>query len=252
MMTQSPIALVRALHAEILKLKRTLALGLVFITPLAIVGLMFIASLTTQGKADPGFNAWDAFADLIFAFWSLLMLPLFITLETALLSQLESTEKLWKHLFALPIPRAALYMAKLLVGAGLIGLSTMVLWVGTLLAGYTLRWLKPGIGFEFPIPWLETLQAALLSYAAAWLIMALHTWISLRWQSFTLSVGVGMIATVIGAFLTIGSERWARVYPWALPSMVTSDDAQVLMLGVVGGIIVAGAGCWNMIRQDVL
>ena len=250
------IALSRATSAEILKIKRTLALRLAFITPLAIVGLMFVATLLQQGTADPNVNAWDGFSEVIFLFWSLLMLPLFITLETALLSELESTEKHWKHLFALPIPRSALYMAKLLVGAGLIALSTMVLWGGILLAGLSLRWLRPGIGFEFSIPWFETLQTALLIYLAAWLIMALHTWISLRWRSFTGSVGVGMIATVIGVFITVGSERWARFYPWMLPSMAMGNDGQivlqVLMLGIIGGIIVTIAGCWDMIRQDVL
>lgn len=250
------IALSRATSAEILKIKRTLALWLAFITPLAIVGLMFVATLLPQGNTDPNVNAWDGFSELIFLFWSLLMLPLFITLETALLSELESTEKHWKHLFALPIPRSALYMAKLLVGAGLIALSTMVLWGGLLLAGYSLRWLKPGSGFEFSIPWFETLQTAFLTYLAAWLILAFHTWISLRWRSFTLSVGVGMIATVIGVFITVGAERWARFYPWMLPSMAMGNDGQivlqVLLLGIMGGIVVAIAGCWDMIRQDVL
>ncbi len=64
-----------------------------------------------------------------------------------------------------------------------------------------------------------------------------------------------MIATVIGVFLT-NSEKWPRFYPWTLPSMMMSGDSsivlQVLMLGIIGGIAVAIAGCWDMIRQDVL
>ena len=250
------IALARATSAELLKLKRTLALWLAFITPLAIVGLLFMGSVLQPGEADPDVNAWDAFSQIILVLWGLLMLPLFITLETALLSELESTEKHWKHLFALPIPRAVLYLAKLLAAAGLIALSTTVLWSGILLAGTSLRWLRPGLGFEFSIPWLETLQAALLTYLAAWLILALHTWISLRWRSFTLSVGLGMIATVIGLFLTISSEKWARFYPWTLPSMAMNSDPhivlQVLLLGILGGIVATIAGCRDMIRQDVL
>jgi lantibiotic transport system permease protein len=249
------IALSRATSAELLKIKRTLALWLAFITPLAIVGLLFVATLMGQGEAAPGFNAWDDFTQLIFTFWSLLMLPLFITLETALLSELESTEKHWKHLFALPIPRAVLYLAKLVVGAGLIALSTMVLWGGILLAGTSLRWLKPGTGFDFSLPWVETLQTALLTYLAAWLILALHTWISLRWRSFTGSIGLGMIATVIGLFLTVSSQTWASFYPWALPFMAMGNNVrivlQVLMLGITGGAVVTIAGCWDMIRQDV-
>lgn len=250
------IALSRAISAEILKTKRTLALWLAFITPLAIVGLIFAANLVQQGEADLDFNAWDAFTQLIFAFWCLLMLPLFITLETALLSELESTEKHWKHLFALPIPRSVLYIAKLLVGAGLIALSTMVLWVGMLLAGYSLHWLKPNSGFGLSIPWFETLQTALLTYLASLLILALHTWISLRWQSFTLSIGLGMVATVIGVFLTLNSQRIASFYPWMLPSVAMGSDnnmvLQALVLGIIGGIVVTIAGCWDMIRQDVL
>jgi len=65
-----------------------------------------------------------------------------------------------------------------------------------------------------------------------------------------------MIATVIGVFITVGSERWARFYPWMLPSMAMGNDGnivlQVLMLGILGGVVVAIAGCWDMIRQDVL
>lgn len=250
------ITLSRAISAETLKIKRTLALWLAFITPLAIVGLMFAASLLQQDTADPNFNAWASFTQLIFTFWCLLMLPLFITLETALLSELESAEKHWKHLFALPIPRSLIYIAKLLVGAGLIALSTIVLWGGMLVAGYSLHWLKPGIGFGVSIPWFETLQTALRTYLAAWLILALHTWISLRWRSFTLSIGLGMIATVIGVFLTISSERWPSFYPWALPSVAMSSDGQfvlqAIMLGIVGGTVVTIVGCWDMIRQDVL
>lgn len=250
------IALSRATSAELLKLKRTLALWLAFITPLAIVGMMFAATLTQRDVASPDVNGWDGFTRIIFLLWGLLMLPLFITLETALLSELESAEKHWKHLFALPIPRSVLYIAKLLVGAGLIALSTIVLWGGMLLAGYSLRWLKPGFGFEVSIPWFETLQIALFTYLAAWCILAFHTWLSLRWRSFTLSVGFGMIATVIGVFFTISSERMASFYPWMFPSMAMGNDVlivfQVVILGIIGGIIATIVGCWDMIRQDVL
>lgn len=249
------IALTRAFRAEMLKIKRTLALWMVFLTPLAIVGLSIVASIIQRAQGKPEGNAWDNFSQSNFLLWGLLMLPLFISLETALLGQLEIADKNWKHLFALPIPRSALYAAKLMMGAGLVGLSTVVLWGGILIGGYFLRWVTPGMGFEAAVPWAETLQTALFSYLAAWFILALHTWVILRWQSFTLSVGLGMIATVLGVFLT-SSASWARFYPWALPSLAMSGDrslvTQALLFGVIGGILVAAAGCWDMVRQDVL
>ena len=48
--------------------------------------------------------------------WAILALPLFITLETALLAQTEHSEKHWKHLFALAVPRWVYYAAKWLTG----------------------------------------------------------------------------------------------------------------------------------------
>jgi hypothetical protein len=56
--------------------------------------------------------------------WCLLGLPHLVALETALLAGSEHRENTWKHLFALPIPRWTICAAKLLVGSGLVGLST--------------------------------------------------------------------------------------------------------------------------------
>ena len=47
------IALSRATGAEILKIKRTLALWLALITPLAIVGLMFVANDLPRPSGQP-------------------------------------------------------------------------------------------------------------------------------------------------------------------------------------------------------
>lgn len=248
------ISLWRSLTAEVLKLKRTLALWMVFIAPLAIAGFIFAVTLSRElNDASP--DPWDQFSSIVLTLWGLLMLPLFVALEMALLGGLESTEKQWKHLFVLAIPRPALYGAKLLVGLGLIGLSTLVLWGGMLAAGWGLRWLRPDLGFAAPAPWLSMLQAVGRTYLAAWLVLALHLWLSLRWQSITLALGIGMTATVLGAFL-IRSARWSPWYPWVLPGVTLlgtpSGQAQALLLGGIGGLVAALLGCWDVVRRDVL
>src|SRR5574340_188865 len=115
-------ALVRALSAELLKLKRTLALWLAFALPAVIVFLFFLnyfqrGEFLIREDAD----SWKWLAQNVLILWSMLFLPLFTALETALLSGLEHSEKNWKHLFALPIPRWTIYTAKLLAGLGLLG-----------------------------------------------------------------------------------------------------------------------------------
>ena len=93
------IVLVRALSAEILKLKRTLALWLVVIAPSVIVVTRFL-EWTRYGERMVylDVNPWTRFAQSILTIWGMLMLPLFIILEMALLSSYEHAEKQWKHL----------------------------------------------------------------------------------------------------------------------------------------------------------
>ena len=63
------------------------------------------------------------------------MMPLLIALVTALLNGIEHSDKQWKHLFALPVPRWAVYFAKLIVAQGLILTSTLVLALFTAIVG---------------------------------------------------------------------------------------------------------------------
>lgn len=53
------------------------------------------------------------------AVWAVFMMPLLITLETALLNGIEHGDRQWKHICALPIPRHALYLAKFVVAQAL-------------------------------------------------------------------------------------------------------------------------------------
>src|SRR5258708_9344694 len=100
--------LIRALHAEILKLNRTLALAMVFIAPLAVNLLAWFVILRSRGQSDA---PWTQFANNTMFVWSVLMMPLFVTLETALLGGLDPGAADWKHLFALPIPPWTIFAA---------------------------------------------------------------------------------------------------------------------------------------------
>ena len=117
--------LIRILDAERLKLRRTLALWMAFVAPLSVVFYIVVAFLVGGEEAPPPSheNVWDEFSQVVSIFWALLMLPLFVTLQTALLGGLEHRNAQWKHLCALPIPRWAIVLAKQILAAGLMALS---------------------------------------------------------------------------------------------------------------------------------
>jgi len=251
------ITLSRALSAEVLKTKRTLTLGLAFLAPLAVAFLEFVMHMQMGERAmKPGAEAWISLSQHSLILWTLLMLPLFVTLETGLLSALEHNNKTWKQLYALPLPRWAIYAAKQFVSMGLIGLSMIFLFAMIVGIGLLLNRFRPTLGFAAPIPWPTIVQAYLLTYLASWLIISLHLWVSAHWPSFVVAMGVGIVATVAGV-LVIESD-WARVYPWTLPGLVAINfmegDAVTaeLALGIVGGIVAALAAGWEVTRHDVL
>ena len=250
--------LLRAVSAEMLKMKRTLALWMVFIAPMVVVVLTFLQiymqEVPKRQLPSPD-EAWLRLASVITQLWSFLMLPLFITLETALLGGLENVEKQWKQLFALPVPRWTIYTAKLLICSALIAASTFVLWAGTVAAGLLLHRAVPEFGNSGAPPWWAMLKMTLLTWLASWFIIAIQTWISLRWRSFSLAVGIGMSGTVVG-FIVMQSEKWGKFYPWALPMTTMAGEGKNMQFavtyGIVGGIILGIIGCWEMTRRDVL
>jgi hypothetical protein len=109
------MSLVRALHAELLKLKRTLAFRVVFVLPLLIALLQFFVILRTKTYAC-GFNLWQTHPTNSFQIWAVFMMPLLIALVTALLNGIEHSDKQWKHLFALPVPLRVHHLASITRG----------------------------------------------------------------------------------------------------------------------------------------
>jgi hypothetical protein len=251
-------SLVRALRAEALKMKRTLALWLAVIIPFAGAALQFMV-FSQRGEVSlrGAGNAWIPFGQQVFVFWSLLMLPLFVTLETALLGGLEHKDDHWKHLYALPLPRWTMYTAKQVVAMALVGLSIVALVGFSLLAGFGLRLLQPGLGFEGGIPWAMLLKYTVVTFPASWLIISIHTWVGLRWHSFVVAVAFGIVMTISGVIVV--NAEWGSFYPWALPGLSASSfnkgmplPLPELLFAITGGLVVAFIGGWEVTRRDVL
>ena len=250
-------ALLRALSAESLKMRGTLALWMCLIAPATVVAL-YVLQITFSrfgqrtGAPDPA-AAWFMFAQSILVLWFFLMLPLFVTLQSALLAGLEHGERQWKHLLALPAPRAVHYLAKLLMLVGMVLAAFLVLVALIPAGGLILMLVKPALGLAGWPDWGWLLGRAASGFAACLLIIALQTWVAIRWRSFTVAVSVGMSATVVG-FLVGQSERFGHWYPWSMPMQVLASEGRhlgfVLWAGVAGGLLVAAAGLADFLRRE--
>jgi hypothetical protein len=250
--------MLRAIRAEVLKLNRTLALVLAILAPLSVNGLMWLGVIRTQ-TVPPDF--WKSVASNVLFFWGVMMMPLFIALESALLAGLDHNANSWKHLYALSIPRWTIYMAKQIVMLGLIALSNVVLCIGIWLVGAVTQalHLKPQFDFSTPFPLSLITQAAFLIFLAAWLIIAIHTFVAVRWPSIAVSIGLGITMVVAAAF-GANNQDWALSFPWSLPTVVMrtflTDNGQIatttLTYSIVGGLLIAALGCWYVTRRNVL
>lgn len=244
------MSLIRVLHAEMLKLKRTLAFWMIFIAPLLVATLQFFI-IWNQKRASASFQLWETIPKSALSLWAVFMLPLLITLETALINGVEHGEKQWKHIFALPIPRHAVFTAKLLITQALAAASTLILSALIVVVGLALVRLRPELPHAGAVPYGWILKHAAFVWLAAWLIIAIHNWVSIRWPGFALALGLGIGGTFFALFAA--SARVGKYYPWLLPVNVFVEErfAAALLIGAVGGVIASVIGCVEFVRRDV-
>ncbi len=253
--------LFRVLHAETLKLKRTIALKMVVVAPLAVVVLIIFgasqAPFSIVRRGDAG-NEWMGLARINLVVWAILMLPLLITLETALVAGLDHAENQWKNLLARPVPRWTFYVAKLLIVTAMIGASTAVLLFGVLVAGAVLPMIQPELHFAHAVPWTTIFRQGTQVAGLAFLALAIQHWVSLRWRAFSVAVGTGIVAMVASYLFVMMSRQtggWLQYFPWALPMLVHAPNpheiGRLLLMSWAAGLTVSGAGCWDFCGREV-
>ena len=250
------IPLLRALSAESIKLRGTLALWMCLIAPGVVVALYVLQiTFSTFGARTPSdpLVAWHGFSQAVLALWAFLMLPLFITLQSALLAGLEHTDNQWKHLLALPVPRRVHYLAKWLVLVGMVAAAGTILVLLVPLGGWVVMHTQPAFGLDGAPPWAFLARTSAAIFAASLLMVALHTWLAIRWRSFTVAVATGMTATVMG-FLIGQSARFGHWYPWSMPVQVMASKQLhldfVIQAGLIGGVVVTALGLLDYLRRE--
>lgn len=252
----------RALSAETLKLKRTIALKMVVLAPVAVLALtLFMASqvpFSTLHRSRASVDVWRALSRVNLQFWGLLMLPMYITLQTALIAGLDHTDNQWKALFARPVPRWSIYVAKLVVVLAMAVISVAILLVGIWVEGKLLNVLNSQLGFGAagPLSLIAT-QAAQMT-GLAFLFITIQHWVGLRWRSFPIAIGFGIVAIVTSFAMLMAAGpygAWPQYFPWSLPMIVLMPRPEhvslIIWISVVLGIVTSSAGCIDFCKREI-
>jgi hypothetical protein len=251
--------LILTLSTETLKMKRTLGFWLTLLVPLVVAGLEFLV-MTSQGEDMMAFangTPWLWHMKFTLTLWGLFVLPLFVTLETALLAGWEHGNGTWKLLYTQPVPRGMVTIAKQFSGLVLLGISHLFLGLAVIGTGLLLRHTRPELGLDSPVPWAEMLGYGFLIFLIAWLIISVHSFVSIRWNSFIVAMAVGIVATMSGVFF-INSEKYAPYYPWAMQGLIANKLLEdgwpigQLIWGIGGGILIFLVSNLYLSRRDVL
>ncbi len=246
------------LRLEGIKLKGTLALALAFVSPATVVVLNTLVFLQRDPSfMKPGTDAWLFFCQQVLVLWSLLMMPLFVTLETALLAGLENQEGHWRQILCQPVARWKIFAAKGLAAWCLFFVSLLALYAMTMIAGFLLMKLRPAMAFhDFAVPWLRVPAYLGLSLLSAGLIIGIHQWLALRSRNFVLPLGFGMIMTVAG--MLIINSSWRVYYPWAMPGIVMNGfisgivETPSVWAGLIGGCLFGALAVFDLSRREVI
>ena len=236
----------RYLLAEILKLRRSLALLLCVAAPGCVALLGTIIAFDKKKPVN-----LDAFVLGGPAIWSFVMLPMAITALSVLMAQMEHGSKNWNHILTLPGARPNVFLAQAIVMLGLVAAMSMLLFVFMLLGAALLTAAHPvGVTGSIDCGALAG-RLALMAIASA-LVSMLQLWVALAYRSFVVPLVFGIGGTFV-AIATFGAAQsvW---FPWLLAADLMLPKPAIQLLGWTaggfGGLVVLGAMLVHLSRRE--
>jgi hypothetical protein len=230
---------------EGIKLKRSLALLVCLAAPLCAAAFPVMVMLRT-----PRSRPWVEMLGEGAAVWAYLLLPMAVTALTVLIAQIEHGPRMWNHLLALPVSRAKIFAAKIVVVVALVLAMTVILYGGLISAVLACTLLVPGAGASGPPQLAETFLSLLLMNGASLTMVVVQLWIALRLRSFALPLVVGIVGTFFA--LCIQSAKAPVFLPWVAPAyaftVTRPESLAVVLFGYLGGMVLIPIMLWRLSR----
>lgn len=238
-----------AASAEIMKLRRTLALKLAMVTPLLIVVLQSAFVLRAPPSRVKA-GVWRVYEQGVAA-WAIFLLPLLASLLAVLIQGIEHRENNWKLLYSLPLPRWTVHTAKVLVAHVLLAVSSVSFGAALLGGAVAMHAMYPRLPYG-PVNLSPLLYRLALVYVCASALIAIHVWVSARSKSSTVPLGLGICGVLVS--IVAANDPAMKFWPWMFPMNSTLDErrAVAVLLGIAGGLAVTALGAWDSYRRDIV
>jgi hypothetical protein len=166
---------------------------------------------------QPGVNFWSAISEHISRIWIFMLLPLLITLQTALIGETDYRSGTWKVVCCQPRRRWTLIAAKQCLAFCIAFISLISLVASLLLFGLILSVLKPEFQVNADIPLMDLGWFFFAPFVISLLIVSIQTWISLNWGNFVVSCSTGITSMLVALFLF--DHRFSKYFPWDFPGL---------------------------------
>ena len=149
-----------------------------------------------------------------------------------------------KNMLALPVPRAAFGVAKLVVAA----CWWLVLVAAALAEALAIGWLMALPGLSTDLGW-QMVRATLLGAAASYLLVPVVAWVAVASRNILAPVGFALGMLLLGD--VVGHTGWAGWFPWSIVPLLTGMTGDAAPLASTSGLVLAATFAAGLIGTGV-
>lgn len=244
-------------HAELIKLRNTLAILVSIGVPFFLALINFIIYYSDGDKlVVANANPWPGFIFQAHKFWAGLLLSLTIILNAALINAIEHSNNTWKRIYSLPVSKASIYFSKLLAFL-LLNLATAISFTLFIhLLGSLLIIFKPALAFQdFSSLFKESIMLSIRMMLASSFIVAFQFSLSFRFRSFVLPIVIGFCLTVAAGIAN--HSQHVNLIPYAYPSLSLYNGKLLIgwdsytTFGIVLFAVISLIGFWESSQREI-
>ncbi|WP_428631322.1 ABC transporter permease [Sphingopyxis sp.] len=228
--------MMRLVEVEFWKLNRSLAVALAVLAP-ALPGVLAAFAITSSERTMTWNVIYNQFALPI---WVVFLYPMAVAAFATLAGQIEHRSNGWENMFALPVSKSAIFLAKILVCLS-VAVSMTILMFGLTALGGAAGIVTSGRPPSdiFPIEELARRAPAIL--ASTLPLTLLQIWVALRFSNFVAPLAFGIAGTFIALAVAMTNTAKADLFPWVLPfrSLLEKDPSILTVQAIAMSIAVA-------------